>query len=124
MIGANGTGKTSVLDVLSLFAKSAQGKLNESISALSGLSNVLTYDLANELRLGLSMTVPGYKPLEYSLRLSPQAVAYLINEERLSQSHHGHAGPFLHIDSHGSDIKYYDVDKKKLSVKNLVVPTW
>jgi AAA15 family ATPase/GTPase len=30
MIGANGTGKTSVLDVLSLLASSAQGKLNSS----------------------------------------------------------------------------------------------
>ncbi|HEY2168869.1 MAG TPA: AAA family ATPase, partial [Candidatus Angelobacter sp.] len=28
MIGANGTGKTSILDVLSLLANSAQGKLS------------------------------------------------------------------------------------------------
>ena len=39
MIGANGTGKTSMLDVLWLMAKSAQGKLSESISDLSGIEH-------------------------------------------------------------------------------------
>lgn len=122
LIGANGTGKTSLLDVLSLLAKSAQGKLSESISELSGLSNVLTYDKADELLLGISMTVPGpgHKPLEYLLRLTPQGVAYFINEERLSQPRPGHLRPFLHIDSYGQDIKYFEVvDQKKL-----VRPNW
>src|SRR5580692_8474453 len=57
MIGANGTGKTSVLDVLSLLASSAQGKLSSSISDLSGLANILTYDRAEELGLGITMEV-------------------------------------------------------------------
>jgi len=118
MIGANGTGKTSMLDVLSLLAKSAQGKLGESISELSGLSNILTYDRAEELRLGISMNVPGYEPLEYSLRLRTQAVAYAIAEERLSQER-GYPNPFIHIDSHYGDIKYYEVDQKIL-----VKPNW
>lgn len=119
MIGANGTGKTSLLDVLSLLAKSAQGKLSESISDLSGLSNILTYDHSEELRLGISMTVPKHEPLEYSLRLKTQAVAYAIGEERLSQRRSGYPGPFIHIDSHYEDIKYYEVEKK-----NLVRPNW
>lgn len=70
MIGANGTGKTSVLEVLSLLANSAQGKLSEFISDLSGLSSVLTYDRAKELRLGISMAVPIYEPLKYSLLMN------------------------------------------------------
>jgi len=81
MIGANGTGKTSILDALSLLARSAQGKMSESISELSGLTNLLTYDKADDLQLGISMTVPGHQPLEYSLKLRPQAVAYEISEE-------------------------------------------
>src|SRR5580658_7146752 len=72
MIGANGTGKTSVLDVLSLLARSAQGRLSDSLTDLSGLPSVLTYDRADELHLGISMAVPGYEPLEYSLALRPQ----------------------------------------------------
>jgi len=119
MIGANGIGKTSILDVLSLLAKSAQGKLSESISELSGLPSLLTYDRADELRLAISMSVPEYEPLKYTLKLKPQAVTYLISEERLSQQRYGHPGPFLHIDSYGSDIKYYEVDQK-----NLLRPNW
>ena len=122
MIGANGTGKTSILDVLSLLAKSAQGKLSESISDLSGLSNVLTYDGPDDLRLGISMTVPGHFPLDYVIRLRPQAVAYAINEEQLSQKHPGYPKPFLHISSYGQNINYYDVDSKKLGKP--VQPNW
>jgi predicted ATPase len=119
MIGANGTGKTSMLDVLSLLAKSAQGKLSDSISELSGLSSVLTYDRADELRLAISMSVPTYQPLKYSLKLKPQAAAYVVSEERLSQQRVSYTGPFLHIDSYGPDIKYYEVDQK-----HLLRPNW
>jgi len=114
MIGANGTGKTSLLDVLTLFAKSAQGKVSESISELSGLSNILTYDRAEALQLGVSMTVPGHAPLNYSLKLRPRGIAYTIAEERLWQQRPGHSMPFLHIDSYGEDIKYFEIDQKKL----------
>ena len=40
LIGANGSGKTSILDVLSLLAASAQGKLGEKVSELSGLTAI------------------------------------------------------------------------------------
>jgi predicted ATPase len=122
MIGANGTGKTSVLDVLALLANSAHGKLSESISDYSGLSNVLTYDRSDSLHLSIAMTVPGHKPLEYSLRLKPQGVAYTISEERLAQVRPGHLQPFLHIDSYGTDIRYYEVNTKKLTKP--VQPNW
>jgi len=106
MIGANGTGKTSVLDVFSLLAKSAQGKLSETLSELSGLSSILTYDRAEELQFGVSMTVPQYEPLKYLLELKPQSSGYIVNEERLSQRVYDSPHPFLHIDSRGSDIRY------------------
>lgn len=119
MIGANGTGKTSVLDILSLLAKSAQGKLNGSITDLAGLANILTYDRADELKLGISMTVHGYAPLKYSLKLRALAAAYSIDEETLSQQHQGYPHPHLHINSRGLDIQYFDVTRKKL-----VRPNW
>lgn len=112
MIGANGSGKTSVLDVLSLLAGSAQGGLSGSISDLSGLSSVLTYDRAKELQLSISSEVPGDKLLEYSLLLRPHGVAYEIVEAL------GHRqGPY--IESTYGDIRYYDP-----TTKSLVRPTW
>ena len=105
MIGANGTGKTSVLEVFSLLASSAQGRLNESIADLSGLSSVLTYDKAADMRLGISMEVPNQRLLEYKLCLRPQGVSYFIPEELLSQSL---PIPFPYIDSHGPDVRYHE----------------
>ena len=119
MIGANGTGKTSILDILSLLASSAQGNLASSITDLSGLSSVLTSDRAEELRLGISMAVAGYEPLEYSLKLRPQGIAYVIGEEILSQRRQLKREPFLHINSHGLDVKYFEANQKKL-----VRPNW
>ncbi len=119
MIGANGTGKTSVLDVVSLLANSARGKLSSSITDLSGLPSVLTYDRTGELFLGISMEVPHYAPLEYALKLKPQGVAYVIEEETLTQKQRPQPPPFRHIDSHGPDVKYYEVEQR-----NLVRPNW
>jgi predicted ATPase len=118
MIGANGTGKTSVLDVLSLLAFSAQARLSPSISELGGLTNVLTYDKAEELGLGITMEVQGHAPLEYSLRLRPQGIAHVLREETLSQDR-GRPAPFLHISSHGQDVRYFNTEKGKL-----LPPTW
>jgi predicted ATPase len=42
VIGANGGGKTSLLDVFSLLANSASGRLNEALSDLGGISGNLT----------------------------------------------------------------------------------
>lgn len=119
MIGANGIGKTLVLEVMSLLANSAQGKLSTSITDLSGLNSVLTYDRAKDLHLGICMSVPHYEPLEYSLRLRPQGVAYVIEDETLTQKRKPQPPPFLHIDSHGPDIKYFEPDRQKL-----VRPNW
>ena len=144
LIGKNGIGKTSILDVLSLLASSARGGLNSAISDLSGLAACLTYDRADRLCLGISMEVDQEEPLEYQMCLKPQGAAYFIEKETLTQqrepkrkdedptSYAAATGvtltqqrepkpkdPFKHIDSHGSDVRYYEVDQK-----NLVRPTW
>ncbi|MGH9662948.1 MAG: AAA family ATPase, partial [Bryobacteraceae bacterium] len=114
MIGANGTGKTSVLEVLSLLASSAQGKLGQAIADLAGLASLLTQDRDETLRLAISMTLHGHQPLEYSLEVRPQGVTYFIAEEKLSQQRKKQPPPFLHIDSHGTDVKYFDADQSRL----------
>ena len=120
MIGANGIGKTSMLDVLSLLASSAQGSLNSAISELGGLAALMTYDHADELELGISMEVQNYEPLRYSMRIRPQGPFYVIEEETLSQIRR-QAGrwPFNHINSHGTNVQYYEVSQGRL-----VRPNW
>ncbi|HUY15115.1 MAG TPA: AAA family ATPase [Terriglobia bacterium] len=119
MIGANGTGKTSLLDVFSLLASSAQGSLSKTISDFSGLSALITYDRAEDLSLGISMGVQGHAPLEYKLRIKPQGSAYLIDEEVLSQQLYGTLSPFNHIESRGSDVRYFGIAQP-----GSVRPTW
>lgn len=119
LIGANGVGKSSVLDALSILASSAQGNLSAAVSENSGLAAMTTYDRTSEVGFGISMTVPSYEPLDYSLGLQPQGAAYLIDRETLQQRRQGYLHPFLHIDSHGSDIKYFEVDQGRL-----VRPNW
>jgi predicted ATPase len=122
MIGANGSGKTSVLDALALLANSAQGKLREAISDLSGLPSVLTYDLANALGLGISMEVP-YKRLQYDLRyclrLRPRGQGYEIEDESLALPRLPEE-PIIYIRSPSvGKVEYYDADGRQL-----VHPNW
>jgi predicted ATPase len=140
LIGKNGIGKTSMLDVFSLLASSARGGLNSAISDLSGLSACLTYDRADRLCLGISMEVEHVarmRPfgstgkaqsddplkddsLKYELCLRPQGAAYIIEKEMLTQQREPKPkDPFKHINSQGSDVRYYEVDQR-----HLVRPTW
>jgi predicted ATPase len=109
-IGANGTGKTSVLDVLSLLAASAQGRLASTISELSGLASVLTYDRAEGLLFEISDSTTSDNPLEYSLRLRPQGLGYEIAEETLSRRAAQNGHPY--IKSAGGDTFYFDPESK------------
>jgi len=116
LIGANGIGKTSLLDVFSLLASSAQGSLNAALSELGGLSALITYDRAEEIALGISMeTEKDTQTHRYSLLIKPQGPSYIIEQEALHQVH----GPiaFDSIDSHGGDVRYLDHGQ-------VVRPTW
>ena len=111
MIGANGVGKTSVLDAISLLSGSAAGKMNHKLSDMGGVADVLTRGYSADITLKAEMQVSGYEPLEYSLHIMPQGQAYSISQETLSQSRLGrYPEPFKHIDSQYLDVRYYDVE--------------
>lgn len=57
MIGANGAGKTSFLDVLSVLAASANGNLPETLQRKGGLNQILTRGKAHELEIAVSMQI-------------------------------------------------------------------
>lgn len=79
MIGANGSGKTSVLDVLSLLAASAQGKLGDRFRDLGGITGVLPAGRAQQLSFGLSLG-----SFRYDLSISPSGIGYTIGSESLT----------------------------------------
>ena len=119
MIGANGVGKTSLLEVFSLLAASAKGQLESKISEYGGLSEILTRDKAQELEIGLRMSVPQHEPLEYDLQINPKGQFYEIGSETLTQKNKGYAQHFKHIDSQGANIRYFELQSNKL-----VQPNW
>lgn len=83
LIGANGVGKTSLLDVFALLSASASGKLNSALSELGGLPSLLTRGKSEELSLMVDMEVPGYQPLEYEVHLGPKGTGHSISREIL-----------------------------------------
>jgi predicted ATPase len=115
MIGANGVGKTSLLEIFSFLAASATGQLQSKISDLSGLTEIVTRDKANSVAISLSMSVPGYAPLDYQLKLVPTGLSYEIALETLTQKNNPNAfEPFKHIDSRGLDVKYFSPEDQRL----------
>lgn len=120
MIGANGAGKTSFLEVWSLLAAACQSQLSVKISNLGGLSDLITWDKADHIAFDISMSVPGYAPLDYHVQINPKGQFYEIGQEVLKQQNRpSPQGSFKHIESFGLDVRYYDVDTQKL-----VRPNW
>lgn len=114
IIGSNGVGKTSFLDVFSLLAASAKGQLLERISG--GLEGLLTRDKAKGLTISLEMSVPTYAPLKYHLELIPvRGSSYEITQESLTQQNNPDAvKPMKYIDSHRLNIRYFNVQTHRL----------
>jgi predicted ATPase len=89
------------------------------MSELGGLNNVLSYETAKDLSLGIDMCVTGNHPLLYRLGIRPEGVAYQIQEESLSQKRETKDKlPFFHITSRASSIQYFDSTQAKLRRPN------
>ncbi len=119
LIGANGVGKTSLLDAFSILSASASGNLNSILSRLGGITSLLTRGKSEDISFVVDMNVPGHKPLEYEIHLAPNANGYAISREILSQEKDGYYESFKHINSSDGDIRYYEIDSNRL-----VRPEW
>ncbi|MBS2036892.1 AAA family ATPase [bacterium] len=119
LIGANGVGKSSVLEVLRLLAASANGRLQETISAAHGIGSIITHG-QNLLTLSVEMPVPDQAPILYDLEIGKSGQTYSIGTESLRQFRRGpEQRPMKYIESQGQDIRYYEKDHSKL-----LKPTW
>ncbi len=115
MIGANGSGKTSFLDVFSVLASSAKGDLHHTLELKGGLNEILTRGKAQDLEIAISMKVPENPSLKYSLTLSPKGLSYEIRKENLTQhTKSREREPFKYIKSDGLDIQYFSKENRKL----------
>ncbi len=119
LIGANGVGKTSFLDALTLLSASAAGRLSETLSLFGGVAKLLTRGKCEEIALAVEMDVPGYEPLRYRLQMEPRGAGSSITQETLLQQNSNHPRPFFYIDAHHGRVEYYNTETKRLDV-----PDW
>jgi predicted ATPase len=124
IIGPNGSGKTTVLDVFSLLAASASGDFAKTISDSGGVdSNLTNLTAANAskarfMAFDLAVSVPGHAPIDYHLAISSKGVGYEITDETLSQQRTSSPPPFRHIQSKYGNVRYYE------PASGLVPPNW
>lgn len=83
LIGANGSGKTSLLNVFRLLAASASGDLRSFLSDSGGIADILTRDKAKSLRVELATS--GAKSRSYGLEITPQGAGHEIAHEALTE---------------------------------------
>jgi predicted ATPase len=106
LIGANGIGKSSILEVMSLLAASADGRLDHTMSQVGGISSILTQDgSATGIDLLLERPPAPERPLTYALRLLAQGTEYIISSESLSRDIN------IYVDGSGGQIRYLDKNK-------------
>ena len=86
LIGANGSGKTSLLEVLGLLGASAAGELSRKLFDLGGINSILSSGGPGEMSFALSTANPGASPVTYELTIRAQGIAYAIESERLGNS--------------------------------------
>lgn len=116
LIGANGVGKTSLLDAWTLMARSARGELVQAISDLHGITALKSGGEADTITLGASMPVRQGEPIKYKLDLSARGTGYEVIGETLAQIQKGpEYPPFAFLAVNGSSyIRYSDPKTKKL----------
>lgn len=125
VLGANGSGKTSLLDAVRLIARSAAGAIKDTLNELGGLASLLTRDRAASLGLSINASLrtdfeKGYAPLVYELEIVPQRQAFRLAREVLSQQRDPNAPqPFRHIDARVPKVRYRDPD-----ADGFVEPNW
>lgn len=109
-IGANGSGKTSFLDVFSFLGASANGEIHQKLSEFGGIRESLTQlahipgDRAQELVIEIECRDSHI--LNYHLHIEPDAHRYKIAHEWLSQAIDKEASNELFISLHNGVINY------------------
>lgn len=86
LIGANGSGKTSVLDAFRLVEAAAHGRLSERVNELGGFTALATSGIRPGMELELDFQQNEAEQCAYQLGLGPAGVSYAVFSERLTVS--------------------------------------
>jgi predicted ATPase len=117
MIGPNGSGKTSVLEVFQLLRNAVQENLADALERLGGVEGVLSRvpNGPDRLRLELQLDVESKRstdPMCYRFELMPRGTGYVIPFERLEwRFNPGAEQPFRYIDGHYDRIRFMDPEQ-------------
>lgn len=114
LIGANGVGKTSFLDALSLLSASALGNLSKTFSEWGGATNLLTRDSAKSISYCVDVPISEHFPLEYYLSITPTSSGHYISEETLAQAVKGSDESRKYIGSIDGNVCYYHLESDML----------
>ncbi len=127
LIGANGCGKTSILDVMSLLSASANGQLSSTISQLGGFVSIMSaprsftgsesanpaqMNVTRNISFGLRKTQSrSDQPIvQYDLRMQPSGPGYQIEEESLIGFRDGGGRPIQLIRRQFNQTSFFDED--------------
>ena len=116
LIGPNGSGKTSPLEVLTLLRDAAQERLNDALAERGGISDILFAGGADSLTIRVTALESDQPEIEYMLELAERSVGYVIRREHLTQ-HRDPAMPQPHfyIQNAPGRYRYFDPNTRKLA---------
>lgn len=111
LIGANGVGKTSLLDAFMLLAASAEGRLSATVSALGGMNAIISANKAESLVWSIEAKAP--RATKYTLGLNLSGASYSISHERLHQQQFPSMQDLPVIESLSGAKNFYDFSNEK-----------
>ncbi|MBX3180499.1 MAG: AAA family ATPase [Candidatus Hydrogenedentes bacterium] len=121
LIGANGVGKTSLMEALELLSRSAQGKLADTLNEFGGPDSVVTrVEPKGEIAFGIQSAMPDNAKWRYDLAIQPgRGGGYAIAREELSHCD-GKSGVVTpHIQARFDDIHYLNAE-----MDAMIQPNW
>ncbi len=121
LIGSNGSGKSTVLDVFALLAEAMGEGLGKGIVSRGGFARMLTLGKTQSLRVRLGSDPvawpegSGKTPICYEFVLQLSGNGHVVTEERLFQDR-GRPEPFYYLQRRPGHVRFFDPRTGKLAV--------